>query len=224
MDTRSTVGGFTKSPIETGQSIRFYVNSIDNQKNQIDATRSIYPQVVVVDEVLSSDDIKSIGKLQSEGISVVVGTNMHSLEALLGHPTYSQLLPPQNRLTSPDYSPMLSGATHPRRSSYQYSAMSPHLLILEISADGLEVKMYKNIPAAVKAIKRYSQPEYKSYKLKWQGYNPTDASAASKFVNEQMHRRTTSRMVNKLMKETMSYKSTPRLGTSPEAASFNSHH
>jgi len=225
VDTRSTVGGFTKSPIETGQSIRFFVNSIDNQKNQIDATRSIYPQVVVVDEVLSSDDITSIGKLQSEGISVVVGTNMHSLEALLGHPTYSQLLPPQNRLISHEYPAMntLSGATHSRRSSYQYSAMSPHLLILEISADGLEVKMYKNIPAAVKAIKRFSQPEYKSYKLKWQGYNPTDTSAASKFVNDQAHRRTTSRMVNKLMKETMSYHSLPRLGTSPEAQSLSHH-
>ena len=33
--------------------------------------------------------------------------------------------------------------------------MSPHLLILEMNFDGTEVKMYKNIPAAVKAIKRF---------------------------------------------------------------------
>ena len=175
LDTHSTVGGFTKSHIETGQSIRFYVNSIDNQKNQIAATRSIYPQVVVVDEVLSLGDIESIGKLQSEGISVVVGTNMHSLEALLGHPMYAQLLPPQNRLVSGlGYSEhnTLSGGSHghhghhghhSRRSSYQYSAMSPHLLILEINSDGTEVKMYKNIPEAVKAIKRFSQPDFKTY-------------------------------------------------------------
>merc|ERR1719336_714349 len=104
----------------------------------------------------------------------------------------------------------LSGATHSRRSSYQYSAMSPHLLILEISANGLEVKMYKNIPAAVKAIKRFSQPEYKSYHLKWEGYNPTGAQAAAKFVSEQAHKRTTSKMVNKLMKETLSYHTLPR--------------
>merc|ERR1712176_1706105 len=106
VDTRSTVGGFTKSPIETGQSVRFYVNSVTNQKNQMLATRSIYPQVVVVDEVLSEDDIEAIGKLQSEGISVVIGTNMHSLEALLGHPLYSQLLPPQDRLVSPHSLPI----------------------------------------------------------------------------------------------------------------------
>jgi len=203
VDTRSTVGGFTKSPIETGQSVRFYVNSVTNQKNQILATRSIYPQVVVVDEVLSEDDIEAIGKLQSEGISVVIGTNMHSLEALLGHPVYSQLLPPQDRLVSPHSLPInaMSGG------SYGYSAMSPHLLILEMSFDGTEVKMYKNIPAAVKAIKRFSQPEYKTYSLKWQGYNAGDSSGASKYMNNQLHKRTTSRMVNRLMKDTLSYKS-----------------
>lgn len=216
VDTRSTVGGFTKSPIETGQSVRFYVNSVTNQKNQIDATRSIYPQVVVVDEVLSNDDIEAIGKLQSEGISVVVGTNMHSLEALLGHPIYSQLLPPQDRLVSPhSLSPLntMSGGmhaghpNHSRRSSYGYSAMSPHLLILEMNKDGTEVKMYKNIPAAVKAIKRFSQPEYKSYDLKWSGYNPSDTQTASKYMNTQFHKRTTSKMVNRMMKDTLSYRS-----------------
>jgi len=212
VDTRSTVGGFTKSPIETGQAIRFYVNSIESQQHQINATRSIYPQVVVVDEVLSKEDIQSIGKLQSEGISVIIGTNMHSLEALLGHPVYSQLLPPQDRLLSPqDYNPInaMSGSSmhgHNRRSSYQYSAMSPHLLILEMNFDGTEVKMYKNIPAAVKAIKRFSQPEYKLYNLKWQGYNPTDSQTANKYMNNQLHKRTTSRMVNRLMKDTLSYK------------------
>ena len=209
VDTRSTVGGFTKSPIETGQCVRFYVNSVTNQKNQILATRSIYPQVVVVDEVLSEEDIEAIGKLQSEGISVVIGTNMHSLEALLGHPLYSLLLPPQDRLVSPHSMPLnsMSGAQHSRRHSYGYSAMSPHLLILEMSFDGTEVKMYKNIPAAVKAIKRFSQPEYTSYSLKWQGYNPSDTQTASKYMGSQLHKRTTSKMVHRLMKDTLSYKS-----------------
>merc|ERR1712176_303258 len=209
VDTRSTVGGFTKSPIETGQSVRFYVNSVTNQKNQILATRSIYPQVVVVDEVLSEEDIEAIGKLQSEGISVVIGTNMHSLEALLGHPLYSHLLPPQDRLMDiPPLNTMSGGSHgHGRRSSYGYSAMSPHSLILEMSFDGTEVKMYKNIPAAVKAIKRFSQSEYTSYSLKWQGYNAGDGSGASKYMNNQLHKRTTSRMVNRLMKDTLSYKS-----------------
>ena len=212
VDTRSTVGGFTKSPIETGQSIRFYVNATTAQHHKINETRQIYPQVVVVDEVLSANDIESIGKLQSEGISVIVGTNMHSLEALLGHPLYSQLLPPQDRLLSPnDLNPLnaMSGSSmhsHNRRLSYQYSSMSPHLLILEMNFDGTEVKMYKNIPGAVKAIKRFSQPEYTSYKLKWQGYNPTDTNTASKYMSNPIHKRTTSRMVNKLMKDTLSYK------------------
>eukprot|EP01084_Bolivina_argentea_P004412 8384_1 len=210
VDTRSTVGGFVKSPIETGQAVRFYVNSVTNQKNQIDATRSIYPQVVVVDEVLSLNDIESIGKLQSEGISVIVGTNMHSLEALLGHPLYSQLLPPQDRLLEHGVAlNTMSGSSsysHQRKASYLYSAMSPHLLILEMNSDGTEVKMYKNIPAAVKAIKRFSQPEYTSYQLKWQGYNPSDSSHASKYMNNELHKRTTSRMVNRLMKDTLSYR------------------
>merc|ERR1712176_1031033 len=167
----------------------------------------------VVDEVLGKDDIDSIGKLQSEGISVIIGTNMHSLEALLGHPLYSQLLPPQDRLVSPHSVPLnsmsggMNNSHHMRRNSYGYSAMSPHLLILEMSFDGTEVKMYKNIPAAVKAIKRFSQPEYKTYSLKWQGYNAGDSSGASKYMNNQLHKRTTSRMVNRLMKDTLSYKS-----------------
>ena len=42
VDTRSTVGGYTQSPLETGQAVRFYVNSTTNQYNTIDATRSIY--------------------------------------------------------------------------------------------------------------------------------------------------------------------------------------
>ena len=63
------VADFTKSPIETGQSIRFSVSSTKNQKSQIAATRSIYSQQV--EEVLSVGDTESIGKLQSEGISVV---------------------------------------------------------------------------------------------------------------------------------------------------------
>jgi len=220
VDTRSTVGGFTKSPIETGQAVRFYVNSVTNQKNQIDATRSIYPQVVVVDEVLSDGDIEAIGKLQSEGISVVVGTNMHSLEALLAHPIYSQLLPPQDRLISPhSMSPLntMSGSMHQRRSSYGYSAMSPHLLILEMNRDGTEVKMYKNIPAAVKAIKRFSQPEFSQYTLKWQGYTQRDSNTANKFLNTQFHKRTTSRMVNKMMKDTLSYRSLGIPQQSPQA-------
>ena len=77
----------------------------------------------MVDEVLSSEDIESIGKLQSEGISVIVGTNMHSLEALLGNPLYSQLLPPQDRLISPSDYPLnaMSGSTMHRHNHYQYS-------------------------------------------------------------------------------------------------------
>eukprot|EP01084_Bolivina_argentea_P027875 51788_1 len=216
VDTRSTVGGFTKSPIETGQTIRFYVNSVTNQHNQILATRSIYPQVVVVDEVLSENDIESISKLQSEGISVIVGTNMHSLEALLGHPLYSQLLPPQDRLLEHgiQLNTLSSSSSHNRKLSHfnnyqQYSSMSPHLLILEMNNDGTQVKMYKNIPAAVKAIKRFSQPEYKKYKLKWQGYNTNDNAAATKYINHQLHKRTTSKMVSKLMKDTLSYKNIP---------------
>eukprot|EP01084_Bolivina_argentea_P234358 394560_1 len=151
VDTRTTVAGFAAAPIEIGQTCRFAVNNILNQYRKIDETRLIYPQVVVVDEVVTSDDIESIGVLQSEGISVVVGTNMRSLEALLAHPLYSQLLPPQNRLPP----------------SNQYSSMSPHLLILEISNSCNDVKMYKNIPAAIKAITRFSQPECLLYPLKW---------------------------------------------------------
>eukprot|EP00485_Elphidium_margaritaceum_P002329 CAMPEP_0202686954 /NCGR_PEP_ID=MMETSP1385-20130828/2692_1 /ASSEMBLY_ACC=CAM_ASM_000861 /TAXON_ID=933848 /ORGANISM="Elphidium margaritaceum" /LENGTH=1118 /DNA_ID=CAMNT_0049341643 /DNA_START=39 /DNA_END=3395 /DNA_ORIENTATION=+ len=207
VDTRSTVGGFTKSPIQTGQAVRFYVNTVEKQSHMIDSTRSIYPQVVVVDEVVTQDDIASIGRLQSEGISAVLGTNMHSLEALVGHPLYSQLLPPQDRLVSPSDYPlnsMMGGAGHSRRASYQYSSMSPYLLILEMNFDGTQVKVYKDIPAAVKAIKRYGQPEFSEYKLRWQGYNPSDASTATKYINNPVHKRTTSRMVNRMMKDSLS--------------------
>ena len=39
VDTRSTVGGFTKSPIETGQCVRFYVNACKEQHHkQMNAT------------------------------------------------------------------------------------------------------------------------------------------------------------------------------------------
>eukprot|EP00483_Globobulimina_turgida_P000065 UN00065 len=103
----------------------------------------------------------------------------------------------------------MSGSMHQRRVSYQYSSMSPHLLILEMNADGTGVKMFKNIPGAVKAVKRFSQPEYKSFHLKWQGYNPAGNQHASKYMNNQLHKGTTSRMVNKLVKDTLSYKSLP---------------
>ena len=154
VDTRSGVAGYLESPLETGQSVRFYVNSITNQSNIIDQTRSIFPQCVIVDEVLSEHDINVVSKLQSEGISCIVGTNMHSLKALIGHPVFSRLLPQQQSLNH-------------NNSIKNINTISPYLIVLEMDYKGNNVKMYKNIPDAIVSIKKKLEPPCKNYNIKW---------------------------------------------------------
>ena len=160
VDTRCTVGGYMNAPCECGTAVRFYVNSIDKQPNVIDQTREIYPQVVVVDEVMNEEGIYELSKLQSEGISVIAGTNIATLKALLVHPIFSKLLPSQHQLIGHD-------KIKKKNVRVLESIMSPHLLVLELNHNASKLRVYKNIPAAVKSIKHQLNPQCEIVNLEW---------------------------------------------------------
>lgn len=199
VDTRSTVGGYTNSPLECGQAVRYYVNSITHQHNVIDETRSIYPQCVIVDEVLSEDDINALQKLQSEGISVVCGTNMATLPALMSHAVFSSLLPPQDRASG--YHKQ-SKHRHDGHGSSTISFMSAHLVILELNYTATTLRVYKNVPAACKAVTKGLSPPCDTYPIDWRSYSRSKHDMA-KVVHTSMHghARSNSRHINKLIKK-----------------------
>ena len=190
VDTRSSVGGYTNSPLECGQAVRYYVNSITNQSNVIDETRSIYPQCVIVDEVLSEEDINALQKLQSEGISVVCGTNMSTLQALMSHTVFSKLLPPQDR-------PNFVNNKHVNSISF----MSAHLVILELNYQATQLKVYKNVPAACKAVIKNNLPPCDTYPIEWMSYNQSKYSLVKVAHSKTKHTRSNSRHINKLIKK-----------------------
>ncbi|ETO11797.1 hypothetical protein RFI_25579, partial [Reticulomyxa filosa] len=206
VDTRSTIAGFGDCPLECGTAVRFYVNHVENQHQVIDQTRSIYPQVVVVSEALSEEDIKVLSKLQSEGISVIVGTNMHSLPSLLGHETFSKLLPPQNRLENVQpktkHKHKKSDDAVSSSASNMYAAlMSPHLVILELNYNASKLRVYKNIPDAVRAVKDNIEPKCDTVPLRWGQF---DHSVGTAKMTRALHRRDTSKALGALMQQTLS--------------------
>ncbi|ETO26212.1 ATPase [Reticulomyxa filosa] len=191
VDTRSTIAGFGDCPLECGTAVRFFVSDVTRQHQVIDQTRSISPQVVVVGEVLSEEDIQVLSKLQSEGISVIVGTNMHSLSSLLGHKSKRRL--------SVDQQHLLLNKTH--ASFVDTSLMSSHLLILELNYNASKLRVYKNVPEAVRAIKDNIEPKCDVVTLRWGQF---DHSVNTAKMTRAMSRRDTSKALGALMQKTIS--------------------
>ncbi|ETO33934.1 hypothetical protein RFI_03163 [Reticulomyxa filosa] len=204
VDTRSTIGGFDDYPVGCGLAMRFLVRkgSVDHQHQIIDQTRSISPQVVVVGETINEDDIGVLSKLQREGIRVIVGTNVHSLSTLLRDETFNPLLPVAV--------PMEGGLS---TLHFSHTLLSPHLLVLELNATASKVRMYKDIPDAVRQVRQNIQPKCDTFVLKW---DETDSMLNPSQIHHAMSRRYSKPLATLIQQTLSASKHTPSRVVCPE--------
>ena len=161
-------------------------------------------KVVVVDEIDSLSDIEALQRLQRQGISVIVGTNVANLQSLMGHPLFAGLLPSgtggANNIDPSAYENqqlnalLRSGSGKNLRKKIEHfrnksggsdllsqngykdmPGLSRNMVILELDYDATKLKLIKNVPSAIEAIQKQLLPKMKMEKLQWSHYNESQS-------------------------------------------------
>ncbi|ETO05358.1 hypothetical protein RFI_32038 [Reticulomyxa filosa] len=79
--------------------------------------------------------------------------------------------------------------------------MSPHLVVLELNYNASKLRVYKNIPDAVRAVKDNIEPKCDTVSLRWGQF---DHSMGTTKMTRALHRRDTSKALGALMQQTLS--------------------
>ncbi|ETO35996.1 hypothetical protein RFI_01066, partial [Reticulomyxa filosa] len=139
--------------------------------------------------------IEKYGNKNYNGVRAVIsGSNNHLLFITYHEKDISvKLLPPQNRLENiqpkTKHKHKKSDDAVSSSASNIYAALiSPHLVVLELNYDASKLRVYKNIPDAVRTVKDNIEPKCDTVSLRWGQF---DHSMGTTKMTRALHRRDT---------------------------------